>query len=135
MRKPARKTLISVVGVVFFMVIAGCEEEQKLPDTKRLPNIKRCRLIAVENVGLKKQLEQRDKEIERQKQLLEKCRQENKVLKEKSRKRIEDLLSITLGSVVEGNKKLRQQNENLKSEIENLKRELEELKNQAGPKP
>jgi len=63
-------TVAFVVCVAFIILIAGCEGEN-LSDTKS--NIEKSRLIAIENIQLKEQLEQRDKEIERQKELLEKC--------------------------------------------------------------
>ncbi len=59
MKRWTQKAVILAVGVVI-MLTAGCEKENPL---------------ANENRQLKEHLEQRDKEIEKQKELLVKCQQ------------------------------------------------------------
>lgn len=63
------KAIALIVGVVVIALITGCEEQN--PSGTR-----KARLVAAENIQLKKGLEQRDKQIERQKELLAKRQQE-----------------------------------------------------------
>jgi len=117
MKRRVQKAVILAVGVVI-MLIAGCEKENPL---------------ANENMQLKEQLEQRDKEIERQKELLAQCLQEKedwaertqediKGLKENALKDFEE--KIKLG---EENAKLKTQIEQLKTHIQQLEKELKKL--------
>ena len=122
MKRPAQKAFLLAVGIVLITLIAGCEEEANLPDTKR------SRLIAAENMRLKKDLERRDKEIERQKELLEKCLQEKNTWKEKAQQNIRKQVDSILTAVMEKNVELHKENEGLKAQIEKLKAELEEAK-------
>jgi len=124
MRKPVQKAIVLAVGIVVIMLIAGCEEESQ-------SNTKKSRLIAAENIRLKK-------EIEKQKELLEKCLQEKKAPEEMSPEGAQDLTQFLLEESV----KLNEENEKLKAEIvqleariKQLKTELEELKKPEGPKP
>ena len=130
MKRRAWKTLVLAVGIVV-MLIAGCDEEQNLPDMKR------NRLIAAENMRLTKELERRDKEIKKQKELhnkkneqqqtlLEKCLKEKNAWKEKAQQNIQEQVDKVLVAVMEQNAKLREENESLKAQIEKLKTELEE---------
>jgi len=65
MRKSVQTTLVLIIGIVFvIMFLTGCQE-QSLSDTKR------SRLIADENRQLKQELSRRDREIAKQKELLE----------------------------------------------------------------
>ena len=105
MKSLFQKTFVLAIGI-FIMLTAGCEEEN-LPDTKM------SRLIAVENRQLKKQLEQRNKEIEKQKKLLEKCLQQKKAWKTRSDKNIRKQIEPVLGVVMEKNAKLQKEIEEL----------------------
>ena len=127
MKGPAPKTLVLAVGIVVgIMLIAGCEEEENLSDTK--PNTKRSRLIAVENTQLKNQIEKLKNlhagEIERQKKQLDKCLQQKKTLQEMSRKGVENYIEDILGPLAEENAKLHEEIKTLKAQIEKLKTEL-----------
>ena len=115
------KTFVLAAGTVVIMLIAGCEKENA-PDTKR------SRLIATENIRLKKELEQRDKEIKKQEKLLEKCLQERDTWKAKAQQNIQEQVDSVLTVVMEKNVELRKENEGLKAQIEKLKAELEEAK-------
>jgi len=132
MKRRAWKTFVLAAGTVVIMLIAGCEKENA-PDTKR------SRLIATENIRLKKELEQRDKEIKRQKELhnkkikqqqklLEKCLKEKNAWKKSAQGNIQEQVDKVLAGVMENYAKLREENKNLKVQIEKLKTELEELK-------
>lgn len=129
MKGLAQKTFVLAVGVVA-MLIAGCEGQE-------LPSAKKSRLIAAENMQLKKELEQRSKEIEKlkklhdrqmkeQEELLEKCLQEKEAWKEKSRQNVRNQVKGVFDAIMEQNAKLRQENEKLKAQIEELKTELGE---------
>lgn len=120
---------LTIVGIVF---VAGCEEENKI-DTKK------SRLIAAENMHLKKDLERCQKEKGKQKELLEQCEQAKKVIEEQSAKEVEDLFDGILGDVLEESQWLREENEKLRMEIGQLKMEITELKKELemhkGPTP
>ena len=131
MEKALKKGFVLAVSVLV-MSIAGCQEQE-------LPSTKKSRLIAAENMQLKKELEQRSQEIERlkelhdrqmkeQEELLEECLQEKDAWKEKSRQNVRNQVKGVVDAVMEQNVKLRQENEKLKAQIEELKKELGEGK-------
>jgi hypothetical protein len=146
MRESAYKTLFLTVGIIFsIMLFAGCEEEEKITDTMNdtPPDVKRSRLIAVENEQLKAQIEKlkvlHTREMEKQESLhnkekgemqqrLDTCLQEKKILDEMSKKGIENYMQDILGPVSEENAKLQEEIKTLKAQIEKLKADLEELK-------
>jgi len=103
------------------MLIAGCEEEN-------LSNTKKSRLIAAENLELKKELQQGDRQTEQQKELLEKCQQEKKALQYRLNKELKEQVEGVFSHVIK-------ENQNLKARIKELETELEELKKQAVPQP
>jgi len=124
MKRPATKILVLTVCVVV-MLIAGCWGQE-------LPGVKKSRLIAVENMRLKKELEQRSKEIEKlkeqhsresrkQEKLLAKCVQEKEIWKKKARQNVRNQVKGVVDAVMEQNVKLREENEKLKAQIEKLK--------------
>jgi len=125
MKKPAREAFVLVV-IVAVMLIGGCGGQNDPPD------VKKSKAIAAENIALKKQLAQSSKEIEKlkvqhgreldeQKKLLQTCRQEKEALNEKSRQNIRSQVKGVLDTVLEENKKLRDENTRLKAQIEELK--------------
>jgi len=131
MGKPRQKTLVLAVGVVVaIMFIASCEEEQNLSDTKL--TTKKSRLVAVENMQLKKQIEQQERlhanAMKKQKKLLDKCLQDKKALEEVSAQTVRNLMDDVLANIIEENAKLQKENEGLKAQIEQLEKEFEELK-------
>lgn len=101
-----------VVCAAVIMAVTGCEE-QNLSDTKI------NRLMAAENIQLREQLEQCNKEIE-------KYQQEGKTCEEKSAMESQLLSELH----IEQYRKMREEKEGLKAQIEQLKKELEELKKQ-----
>lgn len=144
MRKPARKALILAVSIGL-MSIAGCQEAQT-----ETPGAKTSRLIAAQNIELKKQMAQRDKQIEdlkaRQakqiealngqhaKQLkgeqkkLEDCQNQAKNCQEQLGKKMDETVGEILTSALEEGAKIREENEALKAQIAELKTKL----NQSG---
>ena len=123
MKKIVRKIFVLAVGVVV-MSIAGCGNQEP-------PGVKRSRLIAVENMRLKKELGQRNKEIERlndlrnkeskkQEKLLAECMQEKMSWKQKARQNVRKQVKGVFDAVMEQNVKLSEENEKLKAQIEKL---------------
>jgi len=130
MKIPILKIFLFVIGVAVALS-AGCQEEE-------LIGAKKSRVIAAENIQLKKDLEQRDQEIEKlkklhdkqakqQEELLTKCLQEKETWKQKAQQNIKEQVDSVLTAVVDDNAKLREEIKNLKSQIEKLKKELDEL--------
>jgi len=140
MRKPARKALIIVVGIVL-VHIAGCQEAQT-----ETPGTKKNRLIAAQNIELKKQVAQRDKQIEdlktrhgkqieglneqHAKQLkeeqkkLEDCQRQAQDCQEQLGKKMDETVGEILTSTLEEGAKIREENEALKAQIAELKAKL-----------
>ena len=123
MKRLLPKMVVMAVGIVALMLIAGCEEEQNSAGAKK------SRLIANENMQLKKELEQHNKEIERQKELFAKCQQEKKALEEQSTKDIGQMMDSIVKDVSEENTKLRGDIKNLKAQVSSLESQMAELKN------
>ena len=129
-KRPVLKMFIVAIGVVI-MLITGCAEQEP-------PDMKKSRLIAAENLELKKQLEQHNKEIEKIKQmheesikeqqkLLADCLQEKDSWKNKSQQKIREQVDRVLDAVMEQNAKLREENEKLKEQIEQLQTQVQQL--------
>jgi hypothetical protein len=119
MKRPAQKVFIwAITAVLVVMSIAGCDQQSA-------PN-KKSRIIAAENLQLKKDLQQRDKELQEQKLLLEKCLAEKGALTKRSLDDMKDLFDETFdetfNKIAEESKKLREENNNLKLQIEELKK-------------
>lgn len=123
MKGPAREVFILVVSIAV-MLIGGCAGQEP-------PSVKKSRTIAAENIELRKELaqsskeieklkEQHSKEIDEQKKLLQTCRQEKEAWKKKSRQNIRSQVKGVLDTVLEENKKLREENNKLKAQIEEL---------------
>jgi uncharacterized protein with PIN domain len=111
MKKMTIKAIFLVIAGI--VLTAGCEEENRI-------DIKRSRLIATENMRLKKDLEQCEREIERQKKLVEKCLQEKKASEEAIQEDVKKLAEDALKDFEEITK-LREENEKLKRELEKHK--------------
>jgi hypothetical protein len=124
MKKAVRKGFVLAVSVVVIMLVAGCQEQE-------LPSAKKSRLIAAENMQLKKELERHssdiegltdlhNREIEKQEKLLAKCLEEKETWKEKSRQNIRNQVNGVVDALMEQNAELRRENEKLKAQIEEL---------------
>ncbi len=123
MKKPATKILVLAVCVVV-MSIAGCGEQEP-------PSMKKSRLIAVENMQLKRELEQCNREIEKlielhnresrkQEKILTECVQEKKSWKQKAQQNVRNQIKGVFDAVMEQNAKLLEENKKLKAQIEKL---------------
>jgi hypothetical protein len=109
------------------VLTVGCGPQQP-------PNVKRARAIAAENIELRKELDRLNKKIEMledqygkelkaQKKILQKCLKEKEDLKEKSRQNVRVQVKGVLDTVLEENKKLREENTRLKAQIEELQKQ------------
>ena len=151
MKESARKTLVLAVSIIVgLMLIAGCEEDAKISDTKldaqpdakldTPPNAKRSRLIAIENAQLKvriakmkdshtREMESQKnlhtKEKNRQKKLLDNCLQAKAAMEEMSTKGVDNYMLNILGPLADENTKLQEEIKTLKEQIEKLHHELD----------
>jgi phage shock protein A len=144
MKRPVQGVIISVFAVLVAVGGGGCYQQQS-------QGIKRTKLIAAENMRLKKELTELEEEIKRlkrlhQEQLVEKqnrlnqCQKEKQAWQEKAQKNIQNQVTDVLDVVMGDIKKLRQENEKLKAMFEqftqhmddnkNLREEIEKLKEQ-----
>ena len=123
MKRAAQKIFVLAVSVAVIS-IAGCGQPEP-------PSEKMSRLISVENTRLKKELELRNKEIERLKEMhneeskkqdkqLTKCMQEKRSWQQKAQQNVRNQVKGVFDSVIEQNAKLREENEKLKAQIEKL---------------
>ena len=117
MRKSVSTVCAFAVCMLILAVSMGCEENN-------LPDAKKSRLIAVENMQLKEQIKQRDAEIEKQKQLLAECEAEKNKLHQLKQEHVGQLMGTALAGFSEENQQLKRENESLKAQVEALKKEL-----------
>ena len=80
-----------------------------------------CRSVGSAILYVEKLKEQQNEEIDEQKKLLQTCLQEKEALKKKSRQNIRNQVKGVFDTIVEENKKLREENAKLKAQIEELR--------------
>ena len=123
----AERTCALVLLCSFALMLAGGCGQPKSPSERM------CRVIAAENIELKKELEKSNKQVEmlkaqystkidEQREHLKKCLREKEELKQKSRQDVRDQVSSVLDTVMEENKKLREENARLKAQVEKLQK-------------
>lgn len=137
MERMLNKGFVLAVGIAM-VLIAGCGEQQ-------LPSEKKSRLIAIENAELKKEIAQRDLELEnlkgrhardvkqREQQLTE-CKKQNENCKEDLHGKIEKRMDEVFEAMMEESAKVQAENKGLKAEIAELKTKLEEKGQSKGVK-
>ncbi len=119
----AKVTLVLIALICLFS--AGCGPQEA-------PDVRKCRLIAVENKKLLDQLDRQGRQIVElkakyaedmatQKKLLDECNAERSDLKEQVKGQIETKVEGVLGSVMDQNVQLRQQIAQLQAELDALK--------------
>ena len=127
MKRPDFKKSI-FIAFCTVMLIGGCAGQNEPP------SVKKSRAIAAENIELRKELaqknkeieklkEQHDREIDEQEKLLQTSRQEKEAWQNKSRQNIRSQVKGVLDTVLEENKKLRDENARLKAQIEELQKQ------------
>ena len=114
--KMAGKTsvILAVAIVVVLGLLTGCEE-QNLSDTRK------SRLVAAENMQLKKDLAQRDEEIEKQKGLLAECIEEQEMAAKQVQKSLKELSDTALKDFEEIIS-LKQENSELRAQLDQLQK-------------
>ncbi len=133
MKRNILKALVLAAGAVAIMLNVGCEEQQQ-----QQPSAKMAKVVAAENIQLKKDLQQRDSDIEKlkeqhanelreQQKLIAKCQEEKRDLQEQLAGEFQGQLDNLVGSIAEENKNLKAQIETLKAELEKLKAQTEGL--------
>jgi predicted RNase H-like nuclease (RuvC/YqgF family) len=121
-----RNVIVLFCVIAVMLITAGCEEQNASP-----PNERKARLVGAENLELKKQLEQRDAEIEDLKENLDKCLRAQRDAGKSSQEVFGKVIELT----AKENQNLREENKNLKSQIEDLKKQLDNIKGAGGPTP
>jgi TolA-binding protein len=122
------QTLTAVSFVVLFSFSTGCTTRQEPP------SVRRSRAIAAENIELKKQIQQRDRQIEEMRlqqerettglrEELQKITEERDAWETRAKRNIREQVKGVLDAVVEDNARLRKENNDLKKQIEELKAE------------
>lgn len=130
MKKTAQKIFLLMVCVACIF-IAGCEQQ-------KTPGMKKSRLIASENMKLKKDLkrlnveirrlkEQHNRQIKKQEMLLAQSVEQKEAWQKKATQNVRSQVEDVVDAVMERNVKLRQENKALKAEVEQLKKQLEKL--------
>ncbi|MBU1259729.1 MAG: hypothetical protein KJ757_02440 [Planctomycetes bacterium] len=108
-----------ILAILIIPIMTGCQpaQQQKTADISR-----KDRLVANENLNLKNQLKQCQKEIEKQKTLLEQCRRENLKIQTDAGSTATFLMDQLPKDLMEEVERLTQENERLKAEIEGLQK-------------
>ena len=115
MTEQTRRAIFLATVVFAMMLTVGCEEQM---------STKKGRLIADENIQLRKQLEGCKVALEAGKKKLIQCVEEKKVLKENAKKDTETLVSGILENVDELSSELRRENESLKAQVLQLETQV-----------
>lgn len=109
-----RKIFVFAIVILFVSIlILGCEEQQTAG-----AGDKRSRLVGVENLQLKKDLNSCNARIEKCQKQLEKCRIDKEIELKKTE---ENSLSLTK-FMMEENKKLSEENDKLKTRLKSLEK-------------
>lgn len=123
MKIAVRKIIVLTVGIIIISS-SGCGQPEP-------PSVKKNRLISVENMRLKKELELRNSQIERltkqhnqqkknQEKQLADCIKEKESWKKKAKQNLRNQVKGVFDAVMEQNAKLLEENKKLKAEIEKL---------------
>ena len=116
MRFNALSALFFVVFLGFSLSISGCQEANK-------PDDRRSRLLADDNLQLKKQLELRNQEIKKQRGLLTECEKKAAAVKQISDEAATSMLDM-LTDVTQKNENLTEENKQLKASVKNLEEKI-----------
>ena len=123
MKRFALKILVlTIVGAVFIVAAAGCQEDQ---------NSKKSKLIADENIQLKDQLGAKDRQNEILNEKIAEQAKKINFLQNESKESIEGLMGEIMKMTADQTKKLNAENVALKAEINALKAGIEKLKQQS----
>ena len=126
MSKFTCRFLIWALVLVFLTVLVGCQEEQQQPQEQQTMSPQKTKLVAAENIQLKKDIAARDADIEKQKTLLTKCEEEKERLNKSLNKKSEGLMEVVMAGMDKDAKNIRVENQELKKQIEELEKKLAE---------
>ncbi|OHB57771.1 MAG: hypothetical protein A2173_00070 [Planctomycetes bacterium RBG_13_44_8b] len=132
MKMQVSKTILLAACVTIVILGIGCQEEELSSD-------KTSRVIAAENIRLKKEVKKRDEMIERlekqheqklqrQEELLAKYAKQKEVLEKQLQQGVENQIDDVLANVIEENAKLRDEIKKLAAELEKLTKGEENIK-------
>ncbi len=113
--------LFLVVSIV--VVLAGCQQSEQKQDSSIS---RRDRLVANENINLKNELTRCQKEIEKQQNLLQQCKQEKAKIEQQDGETIEWLMNELPKDLLKDVELLTKENEQLRAEIVRLGGQLSE---------
>ncbi len=125
MKKPAWKAFATTIGFAL-VLIAGCGEKEP-------PSVKQSRVIAADNMQLRKDLErsnarfenmkdQYEKELEKQRESLKECEKERDQWRVKSRRNVRDQAQSLVDPLMAEITRLREANKKLTAQLEVLKK-------------
>jgi hypothetical protein len=116
--KMQKRTVLSLIVVVIAMgLLWGCEKEG-------LSGARKDRLIALENMELKKELKEREDEIAEQKELLAGCIEEKEAFEKLRKQNIESIIGDLFESLTEENMRLVEENQELTARMAELEEQL-----------
>lgn len=130
MSKFTCRFLIWALVLVFLTVLVGCQEQQQQPQEQQQEqqtmSPQKAKLVAAENIQLKKDIAARDADIENQKALLTKCEEEKEKLNKSLKDKSEGLMEAIMAGMDKDAKNIRVENEELKKQVEELEKQLAE---------
>lgn len=129
MKETAQKIFILIICVL--MLMSGCEQQETT-------GVKKNRLIASENMKLKKDLkrlnveikklkEQHNTQIKKKEKLLAQSIERAEAWRKKASQNVRNQVEGVVDAVMEQNVELREENKKLKAEIEQLKAQVQQL--------
>ncbi len=121
------KRLTGVLAVSLMIIFAGCQQTQEKQTTEIS---RKDRLVGNENLDLRNELKNCQKEIERQKELVLQCEKEKEQIDKQANESIKWLLDELPEQLLSDSTKLSEENANLLARIADLERELEKYKAQ-----
>lgn len=128
------KKLDRILVASLVVIFAGCEQSQQKETTGIS---RRDRLVANENLGLKKELAQcrseSQSEIEKQRNLVEQCRQEKEEIERQANENARWLLDGLPQSLLDDSATLSEENEKLTARIIELEKALKQSGRQEQP--
>ena len=126
MKKLTYRFLIWTLVLVFLAVLVGCEQEQQKDPQQQTISPKKAKLVAAQNIQLKKDIAARDTEIEKQKKLLADCNAEKEKLNKQLGEKSQGLMEAVMAGMDKNSKNIKVENAELKKQIEDLKKQLAE---------
>jgi ABC-type phosphate transport system auxiliary subunit len=105
-------TLIVIVSISFF---SGCEEQV---------DSRKARLAMAENLELKKQIEQCERQVDNKEDALEQCRTQKDRLQEQINDDLSGMITVMAAAMEQEKEQLQKENKQLKDQIEQLQKKL-----------